>query len=275
MSYEHELRRNDGVMRTSQLIKLGLSPHAIAAAVQAGSLIRPRRGWIALPQTDPLVIFAVQRGAVLTCLSQAKRLGLWVLEASTPHLAAPHRHSKPITTNCVIHWEKPLRPRVLGQVSDSIENVLGHVASCQPYESALTIWDSALNKRLIDKPLLEQLPLGKRARELLAASDPQAGSGLESLVRTRLRFLRIRIIAQAWIFGHLVDFLFGERLILQIDGAHHVGFQRSADIRHDAELRLRGFTVIRVGYDQVVNDWPGVQELVMRAVAQGLHLRGA
>jgi very-short-patch-repair endonuclease len=68
-----------------------------------------------------------------------------------------------------------------------------------------------------------------------------------------------------------VDFLIGDRLVLQTDGGTHVGAQRAADIRHDAELMLRGYHIIRVGYDQVVYDWPGVQALIMQAVAQGLH----
>jgi hypothetical protein len=33
-----------------------------------------------------------------------------------------------------------------------------------------------------------------------------------------------------------------------------------------------GFHVIRVGYIQMVDDWPGVQALIMQAVARGLHL---
>ncbi len=76
---------------------------------------------------------------------------------------------------------------------------------------------------------------------------------------------------QIWIAGHLVDLLIGERLALQIDGGHHVGAQRDEDIRHDAALRLMGYHVIRVSYTQVVDRWEQVQDLVMRAVAQGLH----
>jgi very-short-patch-repair endonuclease len=51
-----------------------------------------------------------------------------------------------------------------------------------------------------------------------------------------------------------------------------VGAQRSEDIKHDAELKLQGYHVIRVSYTQVMFNWPAVQDLIMRAVAQGLHL---
>ena len=32
-----------------------------------------------------------------------------------------------------------------------------------------------------------------------------------------------------------------------------------------------GYHVIRVGFSQVIDDWPAVQDVIMRAVAQGLH----
>lgn len=79
---------------------------------------------------------------------------------------------------------------------------------------------------------------------------------------------------QIWIAGHRVDLLIARRLVLQIDGGHHVGHQRDLDNAHDAELALLGYHVIRVGFDQIVNHWEVVQDLIMRSVAQGLHLAG-
>ncbi|APZ35696.1 hypothetical protein BOH66_02230 [Microbacterium aurum] len=72
--------------------------------------------------------------------------------------------------------------------------------------------------------------------------------------------------------GHRVDLLIGARLVLQIDGGTHVGRQREEDVAHDAALMLRGYYVICVGYTQVIERWEEVQERIMRAVAQGLHL---
>ncbi|WP_343045361.1 DUF559 domain-containing protein [Microbacterium pseudoresistens] len=68
-----------------------------------------------------------------------------------------------------------------------------------------------------------------------------------------------------------MDCLIGERLIVQIDGGHHVGAQRTSDIDHDARLMLRGYHVIRVSYVQLMHRWPEVQLLIMTAIAQGLH----
>lgn len=118
------------------------------------------------------------------------------------------------------------------------------------------------------------MPLPQRARRVADAASPFSDSGLETLIPVRLRWMGVRIVAQAWIAGHRVDFLIGERLVLQIDGATHVGPQRKEDNRHDATLMLLGFHVIRVGYRDVVDGWPAVQDLIMRADAQGLHLAG-
>ncbi|MGR2751692.1 endonuclease domain-containing protein [Agromyces arachidis] len=154
-----------------------------------------------------------------------------------------------------------------------MENALALVAGCQPFERALAVWESALHKRVVSREVLARLPLGPQARRLLESALPFSDSGLETLVRTRLGWLRVRILAQAWIEGHRVDFLIADRLVLQIDGGHHVGGQRVEDNAHDAALMVRGYHVVRVGYRQVVDEWPSVQDVITRAIAQGLHLR--
>lgn len=107
---------------------------------------------------------------------------------------------------------------------------------------------------------------------MLAAAEVWSDSGLETIVVPRLRWMRLSLRRQIWIAGHRVDLLIGERLVLQIDGGHHVGAQRDADNAHDAALMLLGYHVIRVGYRQVIHQWEQVQDVLMRAVAQGLHL---
>jgi very-short-patch-repair endonuclease len=129
-----------------------------------------------------------------------------------------------------------------------------------------------MNKGLIDIKKLERLPFRGQARTLVTAVVPFHDSGLETFIYPRLSWLNVPIHAQSWLYGHRVDFLIGERLVLQIDGGHHVGAQRAADLAHDAELMLRGYFVIRVGYDDVINHWPEVQERILAAIAQGLHL---
>ncbi len=267
------VRAEGGVMRGTRLRAQGVASATIADAVARGLVIRIRRRWIALPDSDPELRGAAGLGVVLSCVTGARRLGLWVLQESGMHVAAhPHAGRVHVGEATTVHRAAPLVPRHPDVLVDSVENVLALVASCQPFESALAAFESALRTGAITREAFGRLALSAGARAVLDAATPFSDSGLESFVVPRLRWLRIRIVPQAWIAGHRVDFLIGERLVLQIDGAHHVGAQRESDIRHDARLTLMGYHVIRVGYAQVVRDWPAVQHDIMRAVAQGLHL---
>lgn len=266
-----EVRARGGVARTAALADAGVSRYALSSALAVGRLMAPRRGWVAVPDADPSLVAAARAGVVLTCVTQAQRLGLWVLHADRPHVGAAPTASRVPVEKVKVHWSVPPVRRPPDALEDGILNTLVLVAGCQPYESALAVWESALNRQLVDKAELARLPLRPTARRLLEDSSPFSDSGLETFVVIRLRWLRLPIRPQIWIHGHRVDFLIGERLALQIDGGHHVGLQRAEDVAHDAALMLLGYHVIRVTYAQVVERWHEVQELVMRAVAQGLH----
>lgn len=266
------LRRLGGYALTPTLTRLGVRRAEVEQAVRSGIAIRPRRGWIVLADIDPYLIQAARHGVVLSCITQAKRLGLWILEQPSVHVAARAPHSHAELPRCKVHWGRPVVPRPPGILEDPIENVLSYVASCQPHEPALTIWESALNKGLATRESLSRLRLATKARQLLSESSPFSDSGLETLVASRLSWLGVRIVPQVWLLGHRVDFLIGTSLVLQIDGGSHVGPQRTSDNRHDSLLMLNGYHVIRVGYEQVINDWAAVQYEIQTAVAQGLHL---
>ncbi len=231
----------------------------------------PRRGWIAQKGVDPALIAAARIGVVVSCVSQARRLELWTHPSNQWHVAAAPHTALLQQTDAHVHWSTPLVPRPPGVFEDSIENVLALVAACQPREHALAIWESALSRGLADRETMSGYPLRPAARELCELMMPFADSGLETIVIPRLRWLRLPMRRQIWIAGHRVDLLIGERLVLQIDGGTHVDAQRMIDNEHDAALRLMGYHVIRVGRRQILDDWATVQDLVMRAVAQGLH----
>jgi very-short-patch-repair endonuclease len=268
------VRSHGTIVPSSRLVAEGAKRHLIEEAVAAGLLVRIRRRWVALPDADPFLMRAARSGVILSCVTRARRLGLWTLDdGEKPHVAArPHAGRIAVPKGTTVHWTQPLVPRPPDSLEDGIENVLAAVALCQPHERALAIWESALRQGLVERKALGRMPLSARARALLEEAQLFSDSGLETFIPVRLKWMRLRILPQAWIAGHPVDFLIGERLVLQIDGGHHVGAQRTSDIEHDAQLMLLGYHVIRVGYHQVVDDWPSVQETIMRAVAQGLHL---
>lgn len=266
------VRDADGVARTRSLIIAGHSKHYQALAVAAGLLRRVGRSWLVLPDADPALVLAAEHGIVLTCVTEARRQGIWVLSDDGPTHAGVAAHGRsPDQNRFHLHWSTPLVPRHPDSVVDPITNVLALVAECLPHDEALAVWESALNKKLVTLGALGQLPLRPAARALCREAVPWSDSGLESLMKTRLRFLRLPIRHQIWIGGHRVDFLIGDRLVFQIDGGSHTGRQRDLDNAHDAALKLMGYHVIRVGYRQVVEHWHEVQDLIMQAVAQGLH----
>lgn len=272
MSLESELKRRNGVARTTEIQRLGYTQHAIREAVRAGKVVRPQRGWLAIPGQDPELIFAARHGVVLSCITQATRLGLWVLRVDRPHVAGSLTARNTSAPDCTVHWRKPLVPRQPSLLTDHLENVLDVVAACQPFEVALAIWDSAMQKNLIDYHALKMLPLRGRSTALLAECTPFADSGLESIVRTRLRWLPVPVRIQATVRGRRVDVLIGDRLVLQIDGKHHQGVQRASDMEHDAELIQHGYTVLRMNYAQIVYKWAEVEARILGAIARGKHL---
>ncbi|MGP6178036.1 type IV toxin-antitoxin system AbiEi family antitoxin domain-containing protein [Microbacterium sp. A196] len=262
-----------GVVRTERLRAHGIARRSLEQAVASGQLIRIRRGWVAAQGAEPILVAAARTSVVVSCVTQAARLGLWVHgEPEKFHVAAKPKGTSVSTGRVHVHWSMPLVPRHPDVLVDPIENVLALVADCEPFERALATWESALNQHLVTLPGLVEYDWKPAACAILAEADPFADAGTETYLRSRLKWLRLRILSQIWIAGHRVDTLIGERLVLQIDGKHHVGAQRSQDIRHDAELRLMGYHVIRVSYQQLMHDWPMVQDLIMRSVALGLHL---
>lgn len=273
MSYRSVVRRHGGVMRTTVLRDaVGGSRHAIDRAVARGELVRPARGWVATTDADPVLTAAAAVGVVVTCVTLAARRGLWDVGASAMHVAATPGRALRRPTTAHVHWAKPIVPRDPGALEDPVENALALVSDCQPHEQALAVWESAIRQRLVVIDQLATLPLGPNARRILAEASPYSDAGTESLVVSRLRWLGLPMQQQAWILGHRVDLLIGERLVVQIDGGHHVDAQRLQDNAHDAQLRLAGYHVIRIGYRQVLHEWPAVQATITGAIARGLHL---
>ena len=257
-------------MQTLQ--RVGVTAHGLRVAREQGALRSVRRGWVAVPDADPMLTAAARRGVVLTCVTLAARRDLWVLDASEPHVAARPNSGHVGATGATVHWCRPVLPRDPDSCEDSVENALIIAARCQPYEAALALWESALRMGLIDPQALARMPLPPQARRMLADARPFADAGTETIFITRLRWLGVRLLPQAWILGRPVDCLIGERLVVQIDGGHHVGPQRTKDIEHDALLKLHGYHVIRISYEQLIHRWHDVQALIMAAVAQRLHL---
>lgn len=265
-------------LHRDQLRREGYSDLLLRAAVRAGEIELYRRAWFVSPEAPADLRAAARWGGRLTCTSFARRHGWWMPEGVLDDV---HLHFPPGSTgprapwDGIAHWTRPIAPVGRSLVA-TVEDALAHIAVCQPPETALVIWESATRvEQLAPEALRAVRWVTPTAVELAAEVTGLADSGLEVLVCRPLQRLRVRVRQQVYLAGRPVDVLVGEWLVIQIDGwAHHSSSaQRSKDIAHDAELRLRGYTVLRFSYAQVVHDAAGVERTIRRALAAGFHDR--
>ncbi|MFS0712853.1 DUF559 domain-containing protein [Microbacterium sp. 2P01SA-2] len=268
-----------GIAHRTAVLAAGFPVRVIRDAVAAGGLRMVRRAWCASAGAPADLRAAASAGGRLSCVSLARRRGWWVPDGIPPqhhvHLL-PHASSPGVDTDCVAHWTRPLCPVARTDLQAGVEDALGHIAQCLPREDALVVWESAARAEALAPESLRAVPWPSvAARELAAAVTGLSDSGLETLVFAPLRARGVPVVQQAMIAGRFVDGLVGDRLVVQVDGFafHASSAQRSADVAHDAELRLRGYTVLRFTYRQVVHERAVVERTLQRALAQRLHLR--
>ena len=109
-------------------------------------------------------------------------------------------------------------------------------------------------------------------RRALLTADGVCESGTETIFWLAFRNLAPR--RQAHIAGvGDVDFLFGERLVVEVDGElyHTDPLSFENDRRRDAVLSALGYRVLRFSYHQIMERWPEVEAAVRAALARGDH----
>lgn len=275
------LSARDGIARRDEVLRAGFTMGALRTLVRAGEARMIRRAWVALSGARADLVTAAEAGGRVSCVSLARARGWWMPHDVDQHL---HLHVLPGSASAhlpegwpgVLHWTKPIVPSER-RLTATVEDALAQIAVCLPFDTALVLWESAARREALAGEALRGVRwTSRRARELAEAVTGLSDSGLETLVATPLRRWGVRVRQQVVLAGRPVDLLVGDRLVLQIDGYEHhsSSAQRAKDIAHDAELRLRGYTVLRVSYGQVVHDWPAVERRIRRALAAGLHLAG-
>lgn len=266
----------------SELHAEGYSDARLRAAVRAGGVEVLRRAWFVSASASDDLREAARLGGRLTCVTLARQRGWWMPDGVDAGL---HLHFPPGSTGPrmsapwpgVAHWTQPIVPLGRALVA-AVEDALAHIAVCQPPDTALVLWEAASRIEMLSPEALRRVRwTTPAARELAAQVTGLSDSGLEVLFCTPLRRLRVQVRQQVVLAGKPVDVLVGRWLVVQLDGwAHHSSSaQRAKDIAHDAELRLRGYTVLRFAYAQVVHDRDSVLRTVRRALAAGLHTNSA
>lgn len=272
------LTQHGGIAHTSSATAAGFGPRAVAAAVTAGAVERIRRSWIVAPNCRPSRRSAALVGGRSTCVSAAHDLGLWAPKSSDVHVWVPPTASRLDPTGLRLHRAAPPTPVVRTDPIEPAVNVLFHVARCLSPNDGLAVWESALRKGLVDAHTLSAVVWrSTRARRFARVATFLSDSGLETHFREMMLAIGVVLRQQVWIDGHPVDAVIGERLAVQIDGFafHSSPADRRRDLRQDARLVLRGYTVLRFDYVQILFEPEEVIATVRLAMAQGRHLRSA
>jgi very-short-patch-repair endonuclease len=265
------------IATSSALRREGQTRRQIADAVDVGQITFLRRGVYARVGACADACAAATHGGGLACISAARHEGLWVLCADEPlHVwmgphARTHAHAG---CRCVAHWdEKPTDSFGL----PSVPRLLKQILACRGVEEFFVTLESALRLGRIDAKGLQWLRTHTNAagREAIAYARRDADSGLESLLRWRLRRLGLQIRSQVRIPSvGVVDLLIGDRLIIEADGKdnHDDEAKRHRDLVRDANAASWGFITLRFDYALIVHDWETVELAILAAVDRGLHL---
>lgn len=273
--FEDWMARRGGVASAAHARAEGFTTHGIRVAVASGHVARLRRTWLVTPGCDPELREAAALGGRLTCLSAARRLRLWTPDHDRLHVAVPSTSARLAADEHRLHWSSGPAPVAATALEDPIINVLFHVARCVPLADALAVWESAVRTRQVDAAVLARVRWrSTAARRLAETASALSDSGVETRFVILMHSIGVSVRQQVRIDGHRVDGLIGDSLVVQIDGfQHHRAADRRRDITADARLTLRGYTVLRFDYMQVLFQPDQVIAVVSAAIAQRLHDR--
>jgi len=266
----------------AQLRAGGLSRPQLEAQLAVGSLIRLRRGVYAVSGTCVDVRDAATHGGSLACVSGLRHRGVWVLDdAPDLHvwmLPGAHRRHPSSTAGvpacaCVAHWDAASGDRF---EIPSVARLLRQLLMCRGTEDFFVSLESALRQGMLDSADLAWLRgnTNDAGRAAIAFARTDADSGIESLLRWRLRAHGLQVRTQARIPSvGIVDLLIGDRLLVEADGGlnHASAPLRHKDLVRDANAAAWGYVTLRFDYAMIVHDWDLVERAILGAVHAGHH----
>ena len=266
------------IVEAAELARRGLTRRQIAHEQATGTLLRLRTNVFAQTGTCVAVRVAATHGGSIACVTAARHIGIWTLSGSNDvHVwmrGHGHRHRHP-DCSCVEHWDGLGGRNAFG--TPSVPRLLRQIFLCRGVEEFYVSLESALHLGLLARDGLDWLRAhcGNAVRDAISFARTDAESGLESLLRWRMRWLGITLSTQVDIpsVGR-VDFLLGDRLILEVDGVgnHDGRSNRHKDLIRDANAAAWGFSTLRFDYAMVVHDWPTVVAAILGHLGRGIHL---
>lgn len=288
------LRSIGAVARSHELCARGVSKRELARAHRSGEILKIRQGVYAALGTSDELIHAAEHGGSPGCVTAGRLHGLWMLDDDDcpqlhvwlGHAAQRHGCSRPdCATGMRVHWDDGRAG--LGALPP-VRNVLVQIAMCMGEEPFFIAFESALrqNKLRHSDPEWLRRRLPETMRWMIPFARADADSGLESLIRLRMYRVGVTMRSQVRIDGvGEVDFVVGDRLIVEADGKENHDDDRSRpgpfisrrhkDLVRDANAAALGYETLRFDYALIVHDWPTVEAAILAKVAAGAHLRGS
>lgn len=291
-----------GVMNARTLRERGVDESKRRKLLAKGALRVLRRGWYATPSAHPHVAAAVQAGGLLTCQSLVELLTEARVTAplhasfrtgqrpprgvSTVHTPVKGAQSERATHVSFVHpcrflpRFKQLREPQLGNGLDSVWNASLHLMSCAEPLMLEFAFEQMLHDRLLSSAQFQRLQEAATARagRVLNFVSGLSESYLEVVMRVHMRKAGLFFKQQVWIPGFRirVDFLIGERLIVEVDGkvVHSTADAFESDRRRDALLTGAGYRVLRFSYSQVMESPEACIATIRSVMARGGHRRG-
>jgi hypothetical protein len=263
-----------GLLHKRDLVEHGATDRHLTAAVRAGAVRRPRRGWYSTwASTDPRFV-AVGVGGRLTGAPALRLLGAWAWDrrppgvvVSVPRTASRLRRRRGVR----IVWDGPDVVDRGGMAAVDARDALARaVVEAPGFEDAVVLADWARSVELISGED-DRAVLGRHrpdASGLAEWSDIGAQSILESAAGTRLRKAG-RVVERQVVVGprgEAVDHVVDGTASLETDGREHHADHFERDRRKDLLTIAAGLVPCRVSYQQVHESWPAVQEAVDQLV---------
>lgn len=296
--------RQGGVVTATQMSAIGLSALAIATFVRDRELVRVRRnayidGRLWFSATPERRWMLRTRAVLLTrpgsrvshqCALGIHGLPVYGADHGSVDLVADiqHRHTKSgVRTHPLraLPDEAQREVVVAGLRAVPVATAVAQVLVRDGLEAALISLDAALHTGVVDLAEVAQLIQGlartnladREGGRLIALADPRCESPGES--RTRLILdeaglpwrSQVAVHDRQGLFLGRVDFLVGERVIVEFDGAvKYAGAEGRealiAEKRREDRLRALGYAVVRLTWDDLRHP-----EVVIQRITQAMR----
>lgn len=263
--------RSGHVATAKQLLSVGATRRAVAAAVSAGLLRRVARGTYACSHVDGDLAIAARAGGQVDCVTSLERHNVWSgIEQPGLHLRMrPHHHGRKLVPGSVLHWSATHAGSITPFEVSPLDALLQAIVCLRP-DDALASVESALHTGFITEDELDELLLRApdRLHPALAKLDRGAESGFET--HTRLKVLRagFRVESQFRVpIAGRIDLLVNGCVGVESDGEKWHGPERFIpDRTKDLICEGHGIRVLRIARPHIFDSWPRTLNTIRRMV---------